>query len=79
MAVVYQTWFPYTTGEDQPFPGSLTFHAIFAESSQVEGNPFSMEIPFRSDPLKCVHDPIGWDQSGQDPRTSETRMEKIRL
>jgi hypothetical protein len=44
------------TGDDHPFPGMVTFQAIFVESFQEDGTPVSDEIPFNSLPRKWVHD-----------------------
>jgi hypothetical protein len=52
---------------------------MFVESFQVEGNPFSNEIPFSFDPRKWVHEPESWAHSKDEASRMVRRIEVIRF
>ena len=53
VAVVSQTRPPATTGDDQPRPGTGTFHAMFFDSLHSSGTPRSVDSPWPPGPRNC--------------------------
>jgi len=67
-AVVNQILSDWITGEDQPSPGMAVFHAIFFDSLQKIGRPFSLECP-------CPSGPRNSGQSSASPSLARRQMD----
>ena len=59
VAVVSQMRSPWTTGDDQPFPGIATFQRTFLFSLHVNGSPVSSETPCPVGPRNCGQSEVG--------------------